>query len=230
MIEIQNLKKVYKSKNIETVAIRDISLSISQGEFVMILGRSGCGKTTLLNILGGIDSITEGSYRFEGVEIGRLRGGQIAKFRNEKVGFIFQAYHLIEELDAIHNVELPLGYGGWGRQARKKRAEEALQKVGLETRMTFYPSQLSGGQQQRVAIARAIVNCPKVILADEPTGNLDEENCHSIMELLTHLNESGTTIVMVTHDTSLIKYASRVICINDGEVIREEFNRNEKEE
>lgn len=225
MIEIKNLKKVYKSKNVKTIAIKDISLSIQQGEFVMLLGRSGCGKTTLLNIMGGIESITEGSYQFEGVEVSELKNKQLAVFRNKKIGFIFQAYHLVDELDAIHNVELPLGYAGMKKKNRKIRAEEALQKVGLEGRMKYYPSQLSGGQQQRVAIARAIVNHPDVILADEPTGNLDEENRHGIMELLADLNKKGTTIVMVTHDVELTKYASRVIFIKDGELVSREGGR-----
>lgn len=218
MIEAHNLKKVYRSRNVETTALRNISLKIRRGEFVMILGRSGCGKSTLLNILGGIDSPTEGSCRFLGRELGKMNRRQLALFRNKKVGFVFQAYHLIDELDAIRNVELPLGYAGIRHSLRREKAEEALQMVGLEERMHFYPTQLSGGQQQRVAIARAIVNNPDVILADEPTGNLDEENCSSIMELLTQLNENGSTIVMVTHDNSLTQYASRVIHIRDGEV------------
>lgn len=218
MLEVRNLKKVYESKDVQTTAIKDISLSIQEGEFVMLLGRSGCGKTTLLNILGGIDSMTEGSYRFEGTEVSEKSNKELAVFRNKNIGFIFQAYHLVDELDALHNVEVPLGYGGMKKSERKKCAEEALRKVGLEDRMKHYPSQLSGGQQQRVAIARAIVNNPKVILADEPTGNLDEENSNSIMELLANLNQKGTTIVMVTHDLELVKYATRVVHIKDGEL------------
>ncbi len=218
MIKVQNLKKVYRTKNIETVALRDISLEICEGEFVMIFGRSGCGKSTLLNILGGMDSMTEGSYRFQGIELGKLNDRELAAFRNKKAGFVFQAFHLINDLNALQNVEMPLGYAGMKRSLRKEKAEAALRRVGLEDRMHFYPSQLSGGQQQRVAIARAIVNKPRVILADEPTGNLDEENCHSIMALLTQLNQEGATIIMVTHDNSLVQYASRVIHIRDGEI------------
>ncbi|MBQ7954210.1 MAG: ABC transporter ATP-binding protein [Lachnospiraceae bacterium] len=218
MIEVKNLKKVYESKDVKTTAIKNISLSIDEGEFVMLLGRSGCGKTTLLNILGGIDSMTEGNYLFDKVEVSGQSSKQLAAFRNKNIGFIFQAYHLIDELDALHNVEVPLGYGGMKKKERKKCAREALEKVGLDDRMNYYPSQLSGGQQQRVAIARAIVNHPKVILADEPTGNLDEENSRSIMELLSDLNKKGTTIVMVTHDMELVKYATRVVYIKDGKL------------
>lgn len=211
MIELKNVKKVYSTKEVETVALQNVSVSIKEGEFVMLLGRSGCGKTTLLNILGGIDTMTEGSYLFEGIEMSGLKGKQLADFRNQKVGYVFQAYYLIDELDAIHNVEVPLGYAGIKKAERRARAKEALLKVSLEDRLKHYPSQLSGGQQQRVAIARAIVNNPRVLLADEPTGNLDEENCQSIMQLLAELNKQGTTIIMVTHDVSLTEYATRVI-------------------
>lgn len=211
MIELKNVRKIYSTKDVETVALRNISLSVKEGEFVMLLGRSGCGKTTLLNILGGIDTMTEGSYLFEGNEMRGRKGRQLADFRNTKVGYIFQAYYLIDELDALHNVEVPLGYAGIKKSERKKRAKDALIRVGLEDRLKFYPRQLSGGQQQRVAIARAIVNNPRVLLADEPTGNLDEENCHSIMQLLGELHKQGTTIIMVTHDVSLTRYATRVI-------------------
>lgn len=211
LIELKNVKKIYSTKEVETIALQNISVSIEEGEFVMLLGRSGCGKTTLLNILGGIDTMTEGSYLFEGTEMSRTKGKQLAEFRNTKVGYVFQAYYLIDELDALHNVEVPLGYAGVRKFQRRERARETLVRVGLEDRMKHYPSQLSGGQQQRVAIARAIVNNPRVLLADEPTGNLDEENCHSIMQLLAELHKQGTTIIMVTHDVSLTKYATRVI-------------------
>lgn len=211
MIELKNVKKVYSTKEVETVALQNISVMINEGEFVMLLGRSGCGKTTLLNILGGIDTMSEGSYLFEGTEMSRMKGKQLAEFRNTKIGYVFQAYYLIDELDALHNVEVPLGYAGIRKSKRRERARKALAKVGLEDRLKHYPSQLSGGQQQRVAIARAIVNNPRVLLADEPTGNLDEVNCHSIMQLLEELHKQGTTIIMVTHDVSLTKYATRVI-------------------
>ena len=213
MIELKNVKKVYSTKEVETVALDNVSLSIKEGEFVVLLGRSGCGKTTLLNILGGIDTMTEGSYLFEGMEMGQMKGKQLAEFRNTKVGYVFQLYYLIDELDALHNVEVPLGYAGINKAERRERAKEALVKVGLEDRLKHYPSQLSGGQQQRVAIARAVVNNPRVLLADEPTGNLDEENCRSIMQLLEELNKQGTTIIMVTHDVSLTEYATRVITL-----------------
>ena len=211
MIELKNVKKVYSTKEVETVALQNISVMINEGEFVMLLGRSGCGKTTLLNILGGIDTMSEGSYLFEGTEMSRMKGKQLAEFRNTKIGYVFQAYYLIDELDALHNVEVPLGYAGIRKSKRRERARKALAKVGLEDRLKHYPSQLSGGQRQRVAIARAIVNNPRVLLADEPTGNLDEVNCHSIMQLLEELHKQGTTIIMVTHDVSLTKYATRVI-------------------
>ncbi len=211
MIELKNVKKIYSTKEVETIALQNVSVSIEEGEFVMLLGRSGCGKTTLLNILGGIDTMSEGSYLFEGTEMSRMKGKQLAEFRNTKIGYVFQAYYLIDELDALHNVEVPLGYAGIRKSKRRERARKALAKVGLEDRLKHYPSQLSGGQQQRVAIARAIVNNPRVLLADEPTGNLDEVNCHSIMQLLEELHKQGTTIIMVTHDVSLTKYATRVI-------------------
>ena len=216
MIKISHLKKTYKNGKIETNALCDVSMEINRGEFVMILGRSGCGKSTLLNVLGGIDLPTGGSYIFEDREVSSLNNKQLAYFRNKKIGYIFQAYHLVDELNATNNVALPLGYAGVRKKEREKRAREALLRVGLADREKHYPNQLSGGQQQRVAIARAIVNNPSVILADEPTGNLDEENGKVIMELLKKLNDEGTTIVMVTHDKSLTSYADRVIEIKDG--------------
>lgn len=216
MIEVQDLIKTYNTQKVETNVLKGISFTIQEGEFVMLLGKSGCGKSTLLNILGGIDQATDGSYRFRGEEVSGFRDKELSVFRNKKIGYIFQAYHLIADLDALHNVEVPLGYAGMKKKDRRRLSEEALKKVGLEDRTTHYPSQLSGGQQQRVAIARAIVHQPDVILADEPTGNLDEENCRSIMELLAQLHRNGATIVMVTHDEELTQYATRVIRMKDG--------------
>ncbi len=194
-------------------------MEVNKGEFVMLTGKSGCGKTTLLSILGGMEQATAGEYFFEGVEVSGMKPDQLAVFRNKSIGFIFQAYHLIDGLRAIDNVELPLGYAGVKRSERKERAIEALRRVNLEERSRHYPSQLSGGQQQRVAIARAIVNRPKVLLADEPTGNLDEENRLAIMRLLEKLHEEGMTIFMVTHDQDLLAYATRVYRMSDGRMV-----------
>lgn len=216
MIQLQGVGKAYESKSMNTLILSDISLNINRGEFVVIIGRSGCGKTTLLNILGCTDSLTSGQFFFNGVNMSDLKGKQLASFRNKNVGYVFQEYHLIGELSAIHNVELPLGYAGVKRKKRKKRAEDVLKKVGLEDRMRYYPSQLSGGQQQRVAMARAIINEPEVLLADEPTGNLDEKSRQDIMKLLETINKMGTTIIMVTHDKELMQYATKIIEIANG--------------
>lgn len=219
MIKMKNIRKIYRSGKIETAAVREVSLEVNKGEFVMLTGKSGCGKTTLLSILGGMEQATAGEYFFEGVEVSGMKPDQLAVFRNKSIGFIFQAYHLIDGLRAIDNVELPLGYAGVKRSERKERAIEALRRVNLEERSRHYPSQLSGGQQQRVAIARAIVNRPKVLLADEPTGNLDEENRLAIMRLLEKLHEEGMTIFMVTHDQDLLAYATRVYRMSDGRMV-----------
>ncbi len=222
MIKMKNIRKVYRSGKIETAAVQDVSLEVNKGEFVMLTGKSGCGKTTLLSILGGMEQATAGEYLFEGAAVSGMKPDQLAVFRNKSIGFVFQAYHLIDGLRAIDNVELPLGYAGVKRSERKKKAMEALQRVRLEDRSRYYPSQLSGGQQQRVAIARAIVNHPKVLLADEPTGNLDEENRLAIMKLLGKLHEEGMTIFMVTHDQDLLTYATRVYRMSDGRMVLEE--------
>lgn len=219
MIKMKNIRKIYRSGKIETAAVQEVSLEVNKGEFVMLTGKSGCGKTTLLSILGGMEQATAGEYFFEGVEVSGMKPDQLAVFRNKSIGFIFQAYHLIDGLRAIDNVELPLGYAGVKRSERKERAIEALRRVNLEERSRHYPSQLSGGQQQRVAIARAIVNRPKVLLADEPTGNLDEENRLAIMRLLEKLHEEGMTIFMVTHDQDLLAYATRVYRMSDGRMV-----------
>lgn len=216
---MKDIRKIYQSGKVETEALKGISLNVEEGEFVMLTGKSGCGKTTLLSILGGMEQASSGEYRFEGMEVSGMKEDRIAAFRNKSLGFVFQAYHLIDGLRAIDNVELPLGYAGVKKSERKKRALEALRRVGLEERVRHYPSQLSGGQQQRVAIARAIVNHPRVLLADEPTGNLDAGNRLEIMKLLAELHGSGMTIIMVTHDQDLLSYATRVYRMADGRLV-----------
>ncbi len=219
MISMKNIQKIYHSGKIETAALRGISLKVVEGEFLMLTGKSGCGKTTLLSILGGMEQASSGEYRFEGVEVSGMKPRQLAAFRNKSIGFVFQAYHLIDGLRAVDNVGLPLGYAGVKGADRRKRAMEALERVGLGDRVRHYPSQLSGGQQQRVAVARAIVNRPRILLADEPTGNLDEENRLEIMKLLKELHEGGMTIIMVTHDQDLLSYATKVYRISDGRLV-----------
>lgn len=216
---MKDIRKIYQSGKVETEALKGISLNVEEGEFVMLTGKSGCGKTTLLSILGGMEQASSGEYLFEGTEVSGMKADRMAAFRNKSLGFVFQAYHLIDGLRAIDNVELPLGYAGVKKSERKKRALEALRRVGLEERVRHYPSQLSGGQQQRVAIARAIVNHPRVLLADEPTGNLDAGNRLEIMKLLSELHESGMTIIMVTHDLDLLPYATKVCRMSDGRMV-----------
>lgn len=219
MIEMKDIRKIYQSGKVETEALKGISLNVEEGEFVMLTGKSGCGKTTLLSILGGMEQASSGEYCFEGTEVSGMKADRMAAFRNKSLGFVFQAYHLIDSLRTIDNVELPLGYAGVKKSERKKRALEALRRVGLEERVRHYPSQLSGGQQQRVAIARAIVNHPRVLLADEPTGNLDAGNRQELMKLLSELHESGMTIIMVTHDQDLLSYATKVCRMSDGRMV-----------
>lgn len=204
-----------KNRNV-TEALRGVNLSIAEGEFVAITGRSGCGKSTLLNIMGGMDRQTSGEYLFRGEKIDDMNARALARFRNQSIGFVFQAFYLAKELNAIDNVAMPLGYAHVSSRERKRRAEEALAAVGLSEKLRARPSQLSGGEQQRVAIARAIINHPAVLLADEPTGNLDYENGQKIMDLLHRLHEDGLTIVMVTHDLALANQADRIIHMEDG--------------
>lgn len=204
-----------KNRNV-TEALRGVNLSIAEGEFMAITGRSGCGKSTLLNIMGGMDRQTSGEYLFRGEKIDDMNARALARFRNQSIGFVFQAFYLAKELNAIDNVAMPLGYAHVSSRERKRRAEEALAAVGLSEKLRARPSQLSGGEQQRVAIARAIINHPAVLLADEPTGNLDYENGQKIMDLLHRLHEDGLTIVMVTHDLALAKQADRIIHMEDG--------------
>lgn len=217
MIRLQNIAKVYRTDTVETLAINDISLDVAKGEFLSIMGPSGCGKSTLLNIIGLLDEPSGGTIRIDDQDTSGFRDKQLARFRNEKLGFIFQSYHLINDLQVLDNVELPLLYRSSSAAERRKLATEALEKVGLSNRLKHFPSQLSGGQRQRVAIARAIVGRPQIILADEPTGNLDSAMGNEIMDILMSLNKNDqTTIIMVTHDEYMAQKTHRLVRLFDG--------------
>lgn len=223
MIRINDLRKVYRTEEVETIALDNMSLHVKEHEFVAIMGPSGCGKSTLLNILGLLDDPDSGSYLFNGVEVTGLSEDKCCDLRRENIGFVFQNFNLIEELTVFENIELPLENCGMKASLRKMKVEKALKSVLLNHRRNYFPSQLSGGQQQRVAIARAVVNDPKLILADEPTGNLDSRNGLEIMDLLTTLNDAGTTIVMVTHSEHDARYSHRIIHMLDGKPVSENF-------
>ncbi len=217
MIRLQNIEKVYRTDTVETLAINNISLNINKGEILSVMGPSGCGKSTLLNIMGLLDKPTKGNIQIDGQTTEKLSDKQLAQFRNKKLGFIFQSYHLINDLTVLDNVELPLLYRKSTGKERRELASLALEKVGLSNRMKHFPTQLSGGQKQRVAIARAIVGAPEIILADEPTGNLDSAMGNEIMEILLELNKrDGTTIIMVTHDENMAKKTHRLVRLFDG--------------
>lgn len=217
MIKLQNIEKVYRTDTVETLALNRVSLDIARGEFLSIMGPSGCGKSTLLNIMGLLDAPTKGEIRISDQKTDHFSDKQLAGFRNKKIGFIFQNYHLINDLQVLDNVELPLLYRSSTAKERRELASAALEKVGLSNRMKHFPTQLSGGQKQRVAIARAIVCNPEIILADEPTGNLDSAMGNEIMEILLQLNKSeGTTIVMVTHDENMARKTHRLVRLFDG--------------
>lgn len=217
MIRLQNIEKVYRTDTIETLALNSVSLDIAKGEFLSIMGPSGCGKSTLLNIMGLLDAPSKGQIRIDDQKIEGMNDKQLAQFRNKKLGFIFQSYHLINDLQVLDNVELPLLYRDSTAKQRRELAAEALEKVGLANRLKHFPTQLSGGQRQRVAIARAIVGKPEIILADEPTGNLDSAMGNEIMEILLNLNRNdGTTIVMVTHDENMAHKTHRLVRLFDG--------------
>ncbi|MFC3562980.1 ABC transporter ATP-binding protein [Pedobacter jamesrossensis] len=221
MIRLQNIEKVYRTDTVETLAINGISLDIAKGEFLSIMGPSGCGKSTLLNIMGLLDEPSKGNIKIDEQDISRYSDKKLAQFRNEKLGFIFQSYHLINDLQVVDNVELPLLYRNSSAKERKALATAALEKVGLSNRLKHFPSQLSGGQRQRVAIARAIVGNPQIILADEPTGNLDSAMGNEIMDILINLNKNeGTTIVMVTHDESMAHKTHRLVRLFDGSQVQ----------
>ena len=221
MIKISNLEKYYRTEDIETVALNKLSLEVKEGEFVAVMGPSGCGKSTLLNILGLLDDPDGGSFLFNGIEVVNFNERKRAELRKRNIGFVFQSFNLIDELTVFENVELPLIYLGLKASERKQKVEEVLDKIKIMHRRNHYPQQLSGGQQQRVAVARAVVNNPKLILADEPTANLDSSNGNEVMQLLTDLNEQGTTIIMVTHSEHDARYCHRVIRMLDGETVLE---------
>ncbi|MBI3754001.1 MAG: ABC transporter ATP-binding protein [Deltaproteobacteria bacterium] len=223
MIEVENLVKIYRMGNVDFHAVRGVSLAIDEGEFVAVMGASGSGKSTFMNIIGCLDKPTAGNYLLDGQEVASLSKDKLAGIRNKKIGFVFQSFNLLQRMSALQNVELPLLYNGSPVKDRKIRALAALKSVGLEDRAYHRPSQLSGGQQQRVAIARALINNPALILADEPTGNLDSQASAELMTLFTKLNkENGITIVMVTHESDIAAYADRHVYFKDGKVVKDE--------
>ncbi len=219
MIRTENLTRIFRTEEVETIALNGVNIEVEDGEFIAIMGPSGCGKSTLLNILDLLDSPTEGKYWLNNEEVAHLKERERTAYRKGRIGFVFQNFNLIDELTVEENVDLQLKYLGVGKAERKERVLEILRKVKLSHRAKHYPHQLSGGQQQRVAIARAVVGKPSIILADEPTGNLDSKNGMEVMQLLSELNEEGTTIVMVTHSKHDATYASRIINLFDGQVV-----------
>jgi putative ABC transport system ATP-binding protein len=223
LIRTNNLKKVYTTEEVETTALNNVNLEVNYGEFVAIMGPSGCGKSTLLNLLGLLDNPSDGEFHFVGHEVSKYSERQRANLRKSNIGFVFQSFNLIDELTVFENVELPLLYLGVPSSERKKKVETVLEHMQIMHRRNHFPQQLSGGQQQRVAVARAVVGSPKLILADEPTGNLDSTHGDEVMKMLTDLNEAGTTIVMVTHAPAYAEFAHRVVHLFDGHVVTENY-------
>ena len=224
MIELTGINKIYRTNEIETQALENVNLMVEKGEFLSIMGPSGCGKSTLLNIMGLLDAPTTGIIQIAGVKVEGMKDKELAAFRNRNLGFVFQSFHLINSLNVVDNVELPLLYAGVSTRERVKRVNEALERMQIAHRTEHYPQQLSGGQQQRVAIARAIVTNPRIILADEPTGNLDSTNGNEVMNLLKELNHDGATVVMVTHSEENAREAERIIRMMDGYILTESKN------
>ena len=224
MITLTNLEKIYRTKEIETVALENVNLTVDKGEFLSIMGPSGCGKSTLLNIIGLLDAPTSGTVEIAGTYTANMNDKQLAMFRNQKLGFVFQSFHLINSLNVLDNVELPLLYRKVSAKERRVAAEAVLEKVGLSHRMRHFPTQLSGGQCQRVAIARAIVGNPDIILADEPTGNLDSKSTIEIMNILKDLHKSGRTVIIITHDDEIANQVDRVVRIMDGKIVSDSVN------
>ncbi len=223
LIELESVSKVYEIGTVEVNALKEVSLQIKENEYLAIMGPSGSGKSTLMNILGCLDTPSSGKYLFVGHRVSDMNDDQLAEIRNREIGFVFQTFNLLPRATALHNVELPLIYNGTPASKRKKLAEEALERVGLAERMHHRPNELSGGQRQRVAIARALVNKPKIILADEPTGNLDTRNGDEIMEIFELLHDQGNTIILVTHEEYIAEHANRIVRLRDGKIERDEF-------
>ena len=218
MIQLQNIKKVFSTEEVETWALREVDLEVREGEFVAIMGPSGCGKSTLLNIIGLLDNPTEGTYLLNGRDVSTLKENDRTDIRKGVIGFVFQSFNLIDELNVYENIELPLLYMGIPARERRRRIEAVMDRMAISHRRNHFPSQLSGGQQQRVAIARAVLPNPKIILADEPTGNLDSKNGREVMDLLSELHREGTTVIMVTHSQHDASYADRIVKLHDGEI------------
>lgn len=226
LIQIKNLTKIYDTGKIQVKALDNISLNVAKNEYVAIMGASGSGKSTLMNIIGCLDRMTEGKYILDGEDVSTLNDTQLAEIRNKKIGFVFQAFNLLPRLTALNNVEIPMIYGGIPASQRLKKAKEALEKVGLGDRINHKPNELSGGQNQRVAIARALVNNPAILLADEPTGNLDSKSSIEIMEIFQSLNDEGVTIVMVTHEQDIAAYTKRSVIFRDGRIISDKNHKD----
>jgi putative ABC transport system ATP-binding protein len=218
-IELKNVTKIYQDGGNPVVALKDVSLEVKEGEFIAIVGPSGSGKSTLMNIIGCLDKVTKGEYYLEGINVENLSDDELAKIRNKKIGFVFQAFNLLSRLSAVRNVELPLLYSGIPQSIARVKAIKALKDVGLFHRINHFPNQLSGGEKQRVAIARALINNPSLILADEPTGNLDTKTGYEIMEIFKKLNYEGVTIILITHEREIANYSRRIIKLRDGKII-----------
>ena len=223
MIRIENISKIYEIGAIHVNALENLSLTIEKGEFTSIMGPSGSGKSTLMNILGCLDRPTEGHYYLDNIQVNKMTNDELATIRNQKIGFVFQSFNLLPKSSALKNVELPMLYAGFKPNERKERAKEALERVGLGDRLHHKPNELSGGQKQRVAIARALINKPSILLADEPTGNLDSKSGNEIMEIFKNLNDEGTTVILVTHELDIAEMSKRILHFKDGTMINDEW-------